>query len=161
MKGEPRSNRCGTCARHHRTASTSYCSSKPTAVAASTRNRSVLSSVCLTSWRSAACAGRKLCPGLLQRRRRRPGDGSLELSSSFGACGDASLSDACARKLAVMKKRPERRWVGPCLASQVARLAASRSRASSSASAGGVLAEESEPVFIAEPMVTDIERLLV
>lgn len=60
-----------------------------------------------------------------------------------------------------MKKRPERRCLGPCVASQLARLAASRSRVSSSASGVRALAEESEAVFITEPMVGDVERTLV
>src|SRR5262245_38358980 len=57
-----------------------------------------------------------------------------------------------------MKKRPERRCLGPCVASQFARRAASRSRVSSSTSGVGALVEESEAVFITEPMVGDVER---
>lgn len=60
-----------------------------------------------------------------------------------------------------MKKRPDRKCAGPCLALQVARLAASKSNVSSSASAAGVPLEESEAIVIAEPVIPDIERLLV
>jgi hypothetical protein len=60
-----------------------------------------------------------------------------------------------------MKKRPERRWTGPCFASQVARRAASSNSASSSVSLAGTLAEESEAIVITKPMVRDVELISV
>lgn len=56
-----------------------------------------------------------------------------------------------------MKKRPERKWAGPCLASQLARRAASSSKASSSDSGSLEVVEESEAVVVAESVVPDIE----